>query len=128
MKKYFAIFVLCFLMTMTVVAYAEAVDAQPGFSIDLTQIIVAVIALLSSLITAKLIPWIQANTNEKQQMILQAAVMTAVYAAEQIYGAGGGEEKLNYVKSQLRKKGYTVDIDEIEAAVLELTSMQNMDV
>jgi hypothetical protein len=50
-----------------------------------------------------------------------AAVSVAVYAAEQLYGAGAGKEKLMYVKGQLAKKGYHVDIDEIEAAVRELT-------
>ena len=45
----------------------------------------------------------------------------AVYAAEQLYGAGAGKEKLMYVKGQLAKKGYRIDVDEIEAAVKELT-------
>jgi len=35
------------------------------------------------------------------------------------------KEKLMYVKGQLAKKGYHVDIDEIEAAVLELTAISD---
>jgi hypothetical protein len=57
--------------------------------------------------------------------MLRAAVSVAVYAAEQLYGAGAGKEKLMYVKGQLAKKGYHVDIDEIEAAVLELTAISD---
>lgn len=44
-----------------------------------------------------------------------------MYASEQLYGAGAGKEKLMYVKGQLAKKGYRIDIDEIEAAIRELT-------
>lgn len=127
MKKYFAIFILCFLMVLPIVSYAEAVNPAPSVSIDLTQIIIALIALLGSLITARLIPWINANISQKHQQLLQAAVTTAVFAAEQLYGAGGGEEKLMYVKNSLLKKGFNIDIDEIEAAVLELTSMQKQE-
>lgn len=73
--------------------------------------------------TYKLIPWIQARTTAQQQELLRAAVSVAVYAAEQLYGAGAGKEKLMYVKGQLAKKGYRVDIDEIEAAVRELAML-----
>ena len=93
-------------------------------SIDLTPILQAIIALLASLVTLKLIPWIQARTTAQQQEMLRAAVSVAVYAAEQIYGAAAGKEKLMYVKGQLAKKGYHVDIDEIEAAVRDLTITQ----
>ena len=93
-------------------------------SIDLTPILQAIIALLASLVTLKLIPWIQARTTAQQQEMLRAAVSVAVYAAEQLYGAGHGKDKLIYVKSQLAKKGLHVDIDEIEAAVRDLTITQ----
>ena len=93
-------------------------------TIDLTPILQAIIALLASLVTLKLIPWIQARTTAQQQGMLRAAVSVAVYAAEQIYGAAAGKEKLMYVKGQLAKKGFDVDIDEIEAAVRDLTITQ----
>jgi hypothetical protein len=89
--------------------------------IDLTPIFQALIALLASLITIKVIPWIQARTTAQQQEMLRASVSVAVYAAEQLYGAGTGKDKLMYVKGQLAKKGYHIDLDEIEAAVHELT-------
>lgn len=85
--------------------------------INLTPIIQALIGLLAALITYRLVPWIKANTTAKQQAILRAAIQTAIFAAEQIYGAGHGEEKLNYAIKYLEDNGFTVDTREIEAAV-----------
>lgn len=89
--------------------------------IDLTDIIQAAIALIVALITYKVIPWIKAKTTESQQAVLMATVRTLVYAAEQLYGAGKGEEKLAYVKQKLQEKGFDIDVDAIEAAVKEIT-------
>jgi hypothetical protein len=90
-------------------------------NIDLTPILQAIIALLAAIITAKVIPWIQARTTTQQQILLQATVDILVSAAEQLYGAGHGPEKLHYVKDELELRGYTVDTAAIEAAVWELT-------
>ena len=125
MKKYLLVFLLA-LVAMTLLtlplAMAEAVDPLPVLpGIDLTPLFQALIAFLAALVTYKLVPWIQARTTAQQQELLRAAVSVAVYAAEQLYGAGSGKDKLMYVKGQLAKKGYRVDIDEIEAAVRELT-------
>ncbi len=92
---------------------------MPNVTIDLTQIIIALLGLLSALITYKLIPWIKANTTSKQQAIIRTAIQTAVFAAEQIYGTGNGEKKFQYVVDWLAEKGYEVDKAEIEAAVYE---------
>ena len=89
-------------------------------NIDLTQIVVALIGLLSAFITYRLIPWIKANTDAKQQALIKAAVQTAVFAAEQIYGAGEGEKKFEYVVNWLKEQGYDVGKTDIEAAVYEL--------
>lgn len=88
--------------------------------IDLTPILQALISLLAILITTKLIPWIKSKTTVNQQVALSAAVKIAVYAAEQIYGAGNGDDKLTYVLNKLTEKGYTVDRDDVEAAVKEM--------
>lgn len=92
----------------------------PNFSIDLTQIAVAIIGLLSALITYRLVPWIKANTTAKQLTIIKAAVQTAVFAAEQLYGAGEGDKKFDYALDWLRKHGYDACKADIEAAVYEL--------
>lgn len=95
--------------------------------IDLTPIVNAAIVLLAGIITAFVIPWVKtyvlpwiaANTTEKQRNILYGLYKTAVFAAEQIYGSGYGQDKLEYAKNYIRDKGYTVDYDLIEATVRE---------
>lgn len=89
-------------------------------NIDLTQIVIALIGLLSAFITYRLIPWLKANTDVKQQTMIRAAIQTAVFAAEQIYGAGDGAKKFDYVVNWLKEKGYDVSKTEIEGAVYEL--------
>ena len=88
-------------------------------NVDLTPIFQAIIALLAALVTYKLVPWIKSKTTAEQQALLSTTVKTLVYAAEQLYGAGKGAEKLDYVVSELEKRGFTADRAEIEAAVAE---------
>lgn len=85
--------------------------------IDLTPIFQAVLALLAALITYKLIPWIKARTTAEQRSMLMAVTSTLVFAAEQLYGAGKGDEKLAYVVTELKERGFEVDIAAIEAIV-----------
>lgn len=93
--------------------------------IDLTDIIQAAVVLILTIIAAKvlpwikgyILPWIEANTTEKQRKAMQIAYNTAVFAAEQLLGAGKGEEKLDYAIKYLESKGYTVDRAKIEATV-----------
>lgn len=87
--------------------------------IDFTPIIQALIALIASIITVWVIPWIKAKTTNEQQAGIRATIRTLVFAAEQLYGAGNGEAKLEYVLDQLRGKGIYVDRFEVEAAVKE---------
>lgn len=88
-------------------------------NIDLTPIFKALVLLIAALITYRLIPWIKAKTTNEQQKGMRALVKTLVYAAEQLFGAGNGPQKLEYVKMKLVAAGFDVDIDEIEAAVKE---------
>ena len=87
--------------------------------IDLTPIIQAVIALLAALITWKVIPWINARTTKEQKANMRAMLRVLVCAAEQLYGANKGAEKLDYVVARLEAMGYKVDRSEIEAAVYQ---------
>lgn len=125
MKRFLVMFLVLALLLPCMLVMAEAVDAAPpAGQVDLTPIFQAAIALLASLVTLKLIPWINARTTAAQQEKLRAAIKVFVYAAEQLYGAGKGRDKLLYVKGKLAGKGFHVDIDEIEAQVQELTLMQ----
>ena len=100
-------------------------------NIDITQIAVGLIGLMSTIITSFLIPWIRTKiqmNNDKitdnQKMLLKLAINTAVKAAEQLYNSEQGKEKKAYVLALLEAQGYLVDdaaLDAaIEAAVLEL--------
>lgn len=100
-------------------------------NIDMTQIILAIIALLSAIVTGFLIPLLKAkllSENSKlsktQQDLLMLAVTTAVTAAEQLYRSDEGQQKKAYVLAILKQQGFDVDsaaIDAaIEAVVLEL--------
>ena len=88
-------------------------------NINLTPIFQAIIILFSALITYKLVPWIKSKTTEQQRKVLRATIKVLVFAAEQLYGAGKGEEKMRYVKQQLQMRGFDIDVPEIEAAVGE---------
>ena len=126
MKKLLMILVaLVMVLALPFGAMAEVADPIPNLGIDLTPIFQALIALLASLVTIKLIPWIQARTTAQQQAALLGITKTLVFAAEQIYGSATGKEKLMYVKSQLAKKGYIIDLDAIEAMFLALKIEQN---
>lgn len=85
--------------------------------IDLTPIFQALILLLAALITYKLIPWIKARTTDAQQANLTAMAKIAVYAAEQLYGAGQGDKKLEYARKALISAGFDVDTDVLRAAI-----------
>ena len=96
--------------------FPESMNPAP-YSINLTPVFQAVIGLLAALITYRLVPWIKSRTTENQQRMFQSIVNTLVFAAEQLYGSGHGDEKLDYVCKQLKERGYEVDREEIEAAV-----------
>lgn len=95
-------------------------------NIDLTPIFQAIIALLAALITFKLIPWLKGRSTEQQMKNLTAAAQIAAYAAEQLYGAGNGEQKLDYAIAKLKGKGYHLEKGEIreaiEAAVFQINN------
>jgi hypothetical protein len=95
--------------------------------IDLTPILQALIGLLATIITVKVIPWIKSKTTEQQQINLAAAANIAVYAAEQIFGAGQGEIKLQYVKDSLQRVGFDVDTDLLTECIEEAVYSMNHD-
>jgi hypothetical protein len=118
MKRTMALIIALILISIPI-AYADT--GGGGVTIDLTPIVQVVIALLATIITAKVVPWLRAKLTAEQYATLTAVTKTLVYAAEQIYGANRGSDKIDYVVRQLQRRGYTVDRDAIEAQVRELT-------
>lgn len=126
MKKFLCILMALILLVMPV-ALAEGVITQDA-TIDLTDIVTAALALIAALITHYVIPWIKAKTTLEQQVRIQAAIDTVVFAAEKLYGAGKGESKKQYALSKLREMGYNINDAEvsagIEAAIMALDLKQ----
>lgn len=91
--------------------------------VNLTTLFQAIVALLAAIITYKVIPWIQSKTTNEQRKMLDATVNTLVFAAEQLYGAGKGQEKLEFVLAELNKRGFEADRVAVEAAVKEFTDI-----
>ena len=88
-------------------------------NIDLTHVILAIIAVIAGVAVKKLIPWIKWNATEKQLKFVDGIYKTLVFAAEQMFDSGKGSDKLDYVVAELEKRGFTVDRAKIEATVWE---------
>ena len=69
----------------------------------------------------------KARTNRQQQEYLLSTVRILVFAAEQIYGAGKGSTKYQYVEEELEHRGLKVDAAAIEAAVREMNLLESWD-
>ena len=90
-------------------------------SINLTQLIEAIITIIFGLVVRYTIPWIKGITTEKQQANIKVVIQMLVEAAEQMFkGEGRGEEKLAYVKTELEKRGIEIDLNAIESTVYKL--------
>ena len=86
-------------------------------TIDLTQIILAVIALLSAIITGFVIPWLKNKLTDHQYDTLAALVRVGVFAAEQLFTSDMWREKKQYVVDLLKENGYTVDVTAVDALI-----------
>ena len=84
---------------------------------DITQIILAIIALAGTIVTGVLVPWIKAKTTQSQQEQLAQWAKIAVAAAEQIFKSGDGAEKKQYVINWLHERGIVFDSDMVDAAI-----------
>ena len=90
-------------------------------SIDITQIVIALIGLMIAVITSVIVPLVKAKTSANQQVIIASIARTAVLAAQQLYAAEDGQKKKayasEYVSSLMKKHGLTLSSDEVDAAV-----------
>lgn len=77
--------------------------------IDLTNLIEAVIAVLIAVAMRYLIPYLTTKLSKEQQENLATFFDIAVLAAEKLYGAKRGDEKLAYVERQLEARGIKID-------------------
>ena len=84
------------------------------------QALKLIIMVATALITTYLIPWIKSHTDATKLYAVMRWTHEAVYAAEQIYGAGTGEEKKKYAEMFLRK---VVDAAHINVTPAELHTL-----
>lgn len=86
--------------------------------IDITNLLNAVIVLLTAIITAHLIPAIKNKMDDNTQEDFLKWVKIAVSAAEQLYtDTGAGKRKKAYVVNFLKDKGFIVDESSLDAAI-----------
>lgn len=93
--------------------------------IDLTNLIEAVIAVLIAVSMRYLIPYLATKLSKEQQEDLATFFDIAVLAAEKLYGAKRGDEKLAYVERQAEKRG--IKIDTMRLKMFVNASIKKMD-
>ena len=85
--------------------------------INITELCETFVALLCAVVSAVVIPWIKAKTDERQLAKWLKVVEIAVEAAEQIYPKEQWEKKKKYVMDYLTAADVELDYDTIDAAV-----------
>ena len=88
---------------------------------DITQILLGIILILGGLAILIVWPYIKSHVSAEQLSMLAGIAQTVVFAAEKIFGAKMGADKLAYAlglaKKLLEKKGLTFDEEVIRAAI-----------
>ena len=93
-------------------------------TIDLTQIVLALLGILSAILTGYIIPLLRSKLesensklSENQRALLKLAIKTAVAAAEQLYNSDEGQKKKAYVYAILNSQGFVTDTAAVDAAI-----------
>lgn len=91
-------------------------------NIDITQIVVAVIGLMSVIITSVVVPLIRSKLTNSQWESIKNYALAGVQAAEILFNAQGkGEEKLEwvskYIEAQCKEHGIEIDTDTVRIAI-----------
>ena len=86
-------------------------------TIDLTQIILAIITLIGGIVARYVIPWIKSKLDDRKYNVFSTMVRVGVFAAEQIFTSEQWKEKKQYVVDLLKENGYTVDTTAVDALI-----------
>lgn len=88
---------------------------------DITQILLGIILILGGVAILIVWPYIKTHVSAQQLSTLAGIAQTVVFAAEKIFGAKMGDDKLAYAlglaKRLLESKGLTFDEEVIRAAI-----------
>ena len=85
--------------------------------LDFTPLVQAIITLAASAVTLFLIPWLRERYGNEKLEKVRGWVQIAVLAAEKVYGAGNGAEKLAYAEELLQQHNIYLDTDTLLAMV-----------
>ena len=98
---------------------------------NITQILLGLILILGGIFTLIVWPYIRAHVSSEHLSMLAGIAQTVVFAAEKIFGAKMGEDKLAYAlnlaKKLLEKKGLSFEEDVIRAAIEAQVEQLNLD-
>ena len=98
---------------------------------NITQILLGLILILGGVVAMIVWPYIKSHVSAEQLSILAGIAQTVVFAAEKIFGAKMGADKLAYAlnlaKRLLESKGLTFDEDVIRAAIEAQVEQLNLD-
>lgn len=96
--------------------------------LDLTPLVQAIITLAATAVTLFLIPWLRERYGNETLNKAKSLVQIAVYAAEKVYGAGNGEQKLEFAEHVLAQHKIKLDTNTIMAMIdAEIKKMEQAD-
>ena len=139
MKKLLSVLLAAMLLIALTAGIAETAAEPPApmFTINVTQLLIAIIgvvfsALLAWIVRAVIPPlkgWLDEHTTTEQQTRAWTMIKWLVEAAEQtITGYAKGSERLDWVISELKARGIEVDRALVEAAVKEMKDKARQDI
>lgn len=97
--------------------------------LDFTPLAEALITLAVTAITVFLIPWLRERYSTETLEKARGWVQIAVYAAEKLYGAGHGAEKLTYAEQVLAQHNIKLDTATLTAMIdAEIKKMEQQSI
>ena len=112
------------LVFLPLAALAEATPSDTAL-VNLTPLINAALLVIAAIITKKLVPYLKERLTDSQFRNMISLLNVAVYAAEEFFPEGHGDEKLAMVQEYMKKKGFNVDIEAIKATVNQMRDEKN---
>lgn len=107
---------------------AEGQDGQEAVLLDLTKLTQAIISLAAGIVSLYLVPWLRSKLTNEQLAKAKSWVQIAVYAAEKLYGAGNGDQKLAYAEAILLEHNIKLDTTTLKAMIdAQIKEMENME-
>lgn len=128
MKEKLKMLIVMLVLAALVFALPVLAEGQEAVLLDLTKLAQAIISLAAGIVSLYLVPWLRSKLTNEQLSKAKSWVQIAVYAAEKLYGAGNGDQKLAYAEEILRKHGIRLDTATLKAMIdAQIKEMENME-